>query len=59
VDVPVIPPDPTPWVNRVVPGGIRPETTLNFTPFSEVRRPVVEKDQVFRVPIRIRSRSCG
>jgi hypothetical protein len=51
VGLPVMPPEPTPWVNKVRPGGICPETTLNRTGFSDVRQPVVEKNYVFSVPI--------
>jgi hypothetical protein len=50
VGLPVMPPELTPWVNNVRPGGICPETTLNWTGFSEVRQPVVEKYHVFSVP---------
>jgi hypothetical protein len=44
------PPEPTPWVNNLRPGGICPETTLNRTGFSEVRQSVVEKYHVLSVP---------
>src|SRR5829696_9703234 len=50
VGVPVMPPEPTPWVNNFRPGGICPETTLNWTGFSDVRQPVVEKYHVLSVP---------
>lgn len=50
VGVPVMPPEPTLWVNNLRPGGICPETTLNWTGFSDVRQPVVEKNHVFSVP---------
>jgi hypothetical protein len=50
VGLPVMPPELTPWVNSVRPGGIRPETTLNRTGFSDVRQPDVEKNHVFNVP---------
>ena len=50
VGVPVMPPEPTPWVNNLRPGGICPETSLNWTGFSDVRQPVVEKNHVFSVP---------
>src|SRR5215216_4558693 len=50
VGLPVIPPEATPWVNSVRPGGICPERTLNWTGFSEVRQPVVEKYHVLSVP---------
>src|SRR5215204_6640578 len=50
VGVPVMPPEPTPWVNNLRPGGICPETTLNWTGFSDVRQPVVEKYHVLSVP---------
>ena len=50
VGVPVMPPEATPCVNNLRPGGICPETTLNWTGFSEVRQPVVEKNHVFNVP---------
>jgi hypothetical protein len=48
--LPVIPPELTPCVNNVRPGGMRPETTLKRTGCSEVRQPVVEKNHVFSVP---------
>src|SRR5215211_4487452 len=50
VGVPVMPPELTPCVNNFRPGGICPETTLNWTGFSEVRQPVVEKNHVLSVP---------
>src|SRR5215203_4035566 len=50
VGVPVMPPEATPCVNNFSPGGICPETTLNWTGFSDVRQPVVEKNHVLRVP---------
>jgi hypothetical protein len=50
VGVPVMPPELTPWVNNLRPGGICPETTLNRTGCSEVRQPVVEKNHVLSVP---------
>src|SRR5215208_8020737 len=50
VGVPVMPPEPTPWVNNFRPGGICPERTLNWTGFSDVRQPVVEKNHVLSVP---------
>jgi hypothetical protein len=50
VGLPVMPPEATPWVNSVRPGGICPATTLNWTGFSDVRQPVVEKNHVFSVP---------
>src|SRR3712207_5439550 len=50
VGLPVMPPELTPWVNSVRPGGIRPETTLNWTGFSDVRQPLVKKYQVLSVP---------
>src|SRR5215207_9050891 len=50
VGLPVMPPEPTPWVNNLRPGGICPETTLNWTGFSDVRQPVVEKYHVLSVP---------
>jgi len=37
-------------VNNFSPGGICPETTLNWTGFSDVRQPVVEKNHVLSVP---------
>jgi hypothetical protein len=36
-----MPPELTPCVNSVVPGGIRPSTTLNWTGFLDVLHPVV------------------
>ena len=50
VGVPVMPPEATPCVNSLRPGGICPETTLNWTDFSDVRQPVVEKNHVLIVP---------
>src|SRR5688572_8768005 len=50
VGSPVMPPELVPWVNNVVPDGIRPSTTLKRTGFSDVLQPDVEKNQVFSVP---------
>ena len=50
VGLPVIPPELTPWVNSRVPGGICPDTTLNWTGFSDVWQPLVEKNHVLSVP---------
>jgi hypothetical protein len=45
-----MPAELTPWMNSVVPGGIRPSTTLNRTGFSDVLHPSVNTNHVFSVP---------
>ena len=50
VGTPVIPPELTPWVNSLVPGGIRPSTTLNCTGFLDGLQPVVCTNQVLSAP---------
>src|SRR3954454_1169861 len=47
---PVMPPELTPCVKSVIPGGIAPATTLNCTGFCDVLQPVVPKKNVVSVP---------